>query len=53
MKLCMKGLVEAFKEFIRPKTIREQIDEKKSVVESQKKVKTQKVNLKKEYDSVV
>lgn len=27
-----KGLVEAFKEFIRPKTIQEQLDEKKAVV---------------------
>lgn len=49
----VKGLVEAFKEFIRPKTIQEQLDEKKAVVESQKKVKVEKVNLKKEYDRVV
>ena len=49
----MKGLVDAFKEFIRPKTIQEQLDEKKAVVESQKKVKVEKVNLKKEYDRVV
>ena len=49
----VKGLVEAFKEFIRPKSIQEQVDEKKAVVESQKKVKVEKVNLKKEYDRVV
>ena len=49
----VKGLVDAFKEFIRPKTIQEQLDEKKAVVESQKKVKVEKVNLKKEYDRVV
>ena len=49
----VKGLVDAFKEFIRPKNIRERLDEKKVVVESQKKVKTSKVNLKKEYDRVV
>ena len=49
----VKGLVGAFKEFIRPKTIQEQLEEKKAVVESQKKVKTTKVDLKKEYDRVV
>ena len=49
----MKGLIDTFKEFIRPKTIQEQLDEKKAVVESQKKVKSSKVNLKKEYDRVV
>ena len=49
----VKGLVDAFKEFIRPKTIQEQLVEKKAVVESQKKVKVEKVNLKKEYDRVV
>ena len=49
----VKELVDLFKEFIRPKTIRERLDEKKAVVESQKKVKVEKVNLKKEYDRVV
>lgn len=49
----VKGLLDAFKEFIRPKTIQEQLHEKKAVVESQKKVKVEKVNLKKEYDRVV
>ncbi len=49
----VKGLVDAFKEFIRPKTIQEQLEEKKAVVKSQKKVKAPKVNLKKEYNRVV
>ena len=49
----MKGLVDAFKEFIRPKTIKEQLDEKKIIVESQKKVKVEKLDLKKKYDRVV
>ena len=49
----IKGLVDAFKEFIRPKTIQEQLEEKKAEVELQKKVKAPKVNLKKEYDRVV
>ena len=49
----VKGLVDAFKEFIRPKTIQEQLEEKKVEVELQKKVKAPKVNLKKEYDRVV
>ena len=49
----IKGLVDAFKEFIRPKTIQEQLEEKKAEVELQKKVKAPKVNLKKEYERVV
>ena len=49
----IKGLVDAFKEFIRPKTIQEQLDEKKAEVELQKKAKTPKVNLNKEYERVV
>ena len=49
----VKGLVDAFKEFIRQKTIKEQLDEKKAEVELQKKAKTPKVNLKKEYERVV
>ena len=49
----IKGLVDAFKEFIRPKTIQEQLEEKKATVELQKKAKTPKVNLKKEYERVV
>ena len=44
----MKGLVEAFKEFIRPKTIQDQLDEKKAVIESRKRVKVEKRGLKKE-----
>ena len=49
----IKGLVDAFKVFIRPKTIQEQLEEKKAEVELQKKVKAPKVNLKKEYERVV
>ena len=49
----IKGLVDAFKESIRPKTIQEQLEEKKAEVELQKKEKTSKVNLNKEYDRVV
>ena len=49
----VKGLVEVFKDFIRPKTFREQMDEKKAIVELQKKVNASKENLKKEYDRVV
>ena len=49
----VKGLVEAFKEFIRPKSIQEQLVEKKAVVESQKKVKVEKEILKKVNDKVV
>ena len=49
----IKGLVDVFKEFIRPKTIQEQLEEKKAEVELQKKAKTPKVNLKKEYERVV
>ena len=44
----VKGLVDLFKEFIRPKTIRERLDEKKAVIESQKRVKVEKRGLKKE-----
>ena len=49
----VKGLVEAFKEFIRPKSIQEQLVEKKAVLESQKKVKVEKEILKKVNDKVV
>ena len=49
----IKGLVDAFKEFIRPKTIQEQLNEKKAEVELQRKTKTPKVNLNKEYERVV
>ena len=49
----VKGLVEVFKDFIRPKTFREQMDEKKAIVELQKKVNASKENLKKKYDRVV
>ena len=49
----IKGLVDAFKEFIRPKTIQEQLEEKTAEVELQKKAKTPKVNLKKEYERVI
>ena len=37
----------------RHKTIKEQLDEKKIIVESQKKVKVEKLDLKKKYDRVV
>ena len=49
----VKGLVEVFKDFIRPKTFREHMDEKKAIVELQKKVNASKENLKKEYDRVI
>ena len=48
----IKGLVDAFKEFIRPKTIKEKLDENKTIVESQKRVKVENLDLKKNYDRV-
>ena len=49
----IKGLVDVFKEFIRPKTIREQLDVNKVVVKLQKNTKVEKETLKKEYSRVI
>lgn len=49
----VKGLVDAFKEFIRPKTIKEKLDENRTIVESRKKGEVEALDLKKRYDRVV
>lgn len=49
--LNLRGLVDAFVEYIRPKTIQERLDEKKTIVE--KRVKVQNVDVKRKHDIVI
>ena len=49
----LRGLLDTFVEYIRPKTIQERLDEKKVVVEKEKKVKVQEVNVKRKRDIAI
>lgn len=49
--LNLRGLVDAFVEYIRPKTIQERLDEKKTIVE--KRVKVQNVDVKRKHDIAI
>jgi len=51
--LDLRGLVDAFKEYIRPKTIQEQLAEKKTLVEKEKGRRMQEVDVKKKHDIAI
>ena len=51
--LDLRGLVDVFKEFIRPKSMREQLDEKKAIVEKEKNIRVQAVDVKKKHDIAI
>lgn len=51
--LDLRGLLDAFKEYIRPKTVQEKLDEKKAIVEREKKVKTQEMDVKKKHEIAI
>lgn len=51
--LDLRGLVDAFVEYIRPKTVQEQLVEKKAIVEKEKKVKMQEMDVKKKHDIAI
>lgn len=49
--LDLRGLVDAFREYIRPKTVQEQLAEKKAIVE--KKVKAKDVDAEGKHDIAI
>ena len=51
--LDLRGLVDAFKEFIRPKTMQEQLAEKKAIVENEQKMRVKNMNVKKKHDIAI
>ena len=51
--LNLRGLVDAFMEYIRPKTMQERLAEKKAIVEKKKKIRVQEVDVKKKHDIAI
>lgn len=51
--LDLRGLVDVFREYIRPKTVQEKLDEKKAIVEKEKERRMQEVNVKKKHDIAI
>ena len=51
--LDLRGLMDAFVEYIRPKTVQEQLAEKKAIVEKEKGRRMQEVDVKKKHDIAI
>ena len=51
--LDLRGLVDAFMEYVRPKTVQEQLTEKKTLVEKEKGRRMQEVDVKKKQDIAI
>ena len=51
--LDLRGLLDAFVEYIRPKTMQERLAEKKAIVEYEKKAKSQEVDVKRKRDIAI
>ena len=51
--LDLRGLVDAFMEYVRPKTVQEQLAEKKTLVEKEKGRRMQEVDVKKKQDIAI
>lgn len=51
--LDLRGLLDVFVEYIRPKTMQERLDEKKAIVEKEKRVKVQEVDMEKKRDIAI
>ena len=51
--LDLRGLVDAFMEYIRPMTVQEQLAEKRAIVEKEKGRRMQEVDVKKEHDIAI
>ena len=49
----LRGLVDCFMEYIRPKTVLEQLVEKKAIVEKEKGKRMQEVDVKKKHDIAI
>ena len=51
--LDLRGLVDAFVEYIRPKTVQEQLAEKKEIVENEARMRLKNVDIIKKHDIVI
>ena len=51
--LDLRGLVDAFMEYLRPKTVQEQLAEKKTLVEKEKGRRMQEMDVKKKHDIAI
>ena len=51
--LDLRGLVDAFMEYIRPKTVQEKLDEKKAIVKKGKEVKVREKDVNKRHDIAI
>lgn len=51
--LDLRGLVDAFVEYIRPKTVQEQLAEKKAIVKKEKEMRVKNMNVEKKHDIAI